>query len=40
LSFTPAEDWEAVLARLARERTEDFKELAEQLESQAQAKRS
>jgi hypothetical protein len=29
-----------VLARLARERTEDFKELAEQLERQAQGKRS
>lgn len=37
---SPPEDWETVLARLARERTEDFKELAEQLERQAQGKRS
>ena len=36
---SPPEDWEIVLARLARERTEEFKELAEQLESQARAKR-
>lgn len=37
---SPPEDWETVLARLARERTEEFKELAEQLENQAQAKTS
>jgi len=37
---SPPEDWEPVLARLARDRTEDLKELAELLESQAQAKRS
>ena len=37
---SPPQDWETVLARLARRRSEDFKELAAQLESQAQAKRS
>ena len=31
---------DAVLARLARERSEDFRQLAEQLETQAQRKRS
>lgn len=37
---SPPEDWESVLARLARGRSEDFKELAEQLESQVKGKRS
>ena len=37
---SPPEDWETVLARLAKGRSEEFKELAEQLEGQAQSKRS
>lgn len=35
---SPPEDWENVLARLARGRSEDFAELAAELERQAQAK--
>jgi hypothetical protein len=37
---SPPEGWETVLALLARGRSEDFKELAQQLESQAQGKSS
>jgi hypothetical protein len=37
---SPPENWETVLARLARARSDEFKELAEQLERQAQAKHS
>lgn len=36
---SPPEDWETTLARLASERSEDLKELAKQLERQAQTKR-
>jgi len=35
---SPPEDWEAILASLARRRAVDLKELAEQLERQAQSK--
>jgi hypothetical protein len=37
---SPPEDWETVLARLARGRSDDLKQLAEQLDRQAQGKRS
>ena len=37
---SPPEDWESVLARLARGRSENLKDLAEQLDVQAQGKHS
>jgi len=36
---SPPEDWEAVLARLARDLSAEFSELAEELERQKKGKR-
>ncbi|HEX6371815.1 MAG TPA: hypothetical protein VF006_23030 [Longimicrobium sp.] len=36
---SPPADWETVLAQLARERSEEFRELAEVLEQQKKAQR-